>query len=103
VLLAEGAGVEPIGRAGTALRMRPPWHFELASAARLLTEPARQLDLKGFGADDLPLAIRAAGALLQYVREHTEVGVAAHPRTARRGAGEALMLDAASRRNLEST
>src|SRR5712671_5338347 len=55
LLLAEGAGVEPPTRAGTALRMRPPWHFELASASRLLTDQLGTLDLKGFGADDLPL------------------------------------------------
>ena len=52
---------------GGAMRTRPPWHFELASASRLLTDQLGTLDLKGFGADDLPLAIAAAGALLQYV------------------------------------
>src|SRR6266403_1336100 len=83
LLLAEGAGVEPIGRAGTALRMRPPWHFELASASRLLTDQLGTLDLKGFGADDLPLAIRAAGALLQYVRD-TQKSALPHIRALRR-------------------
>jgi len=53
----------------TAARTRPPWHFELSSASRLLTDQLGTLDLRGFGADDLPLAISAAGALLQYVRE----------------------------------
>ncbi len=69
LLLAEGAGEESIARTGTALRLRPPWHFELASASRLLTDQLGTLDLRGFGADELPLAIRAAGALLQYVRD----------------------------------
>jgi DNA mismatch repair protein MutS len=101
LLLAEGAGVEPLTRAGTALRMRPPWHFELASASRLLTDQLGTLDLKGFGADDLPLAIRAAGALLQYVRD-TQKSALPHIRALRvEERGEALMLDAASRRNLE--
>jgi len=101
LLLAEGAGVEPPTRAGTALRMRPPWHFELASASRLLTDQLGTLDLKGFGADDLPLAIRAAGALLQYVRD-TQKSALPHIRALRvEERGEALMLDAASRRNLE--
>src|SRR5439155_79562 len=62
LLLAEGASDEPLARAGTALRARPPWHFELASASRLLTDQLGTLDLKGFGADELPLAIAAAGA-----------------------------------------
>jgi DNA mismatch repair protein MutS len=101
LLLAEGAGVEPVTRSGTALRLRPPWHFELASASRLLTDQLGTLDLKGFGADDLPLAIRAAGALLQYVRD-TQKSALPHIRALRvEERGEALMLDAASRRNLE--
>jgi DNA mismatch repair protein MutS len=101
LLLAEGAGVEPVARSGTALRTRPPWHFELASASRLLTDQLGTLDLKGFGADDLPLAIRAAGALLQYVRD-TQKSALPHIRALRvEERGEALILDAASRRNLE--
>src|SRR6266513_3285634 len=69
LLQAEGAGDEPVTPSGTALRTRPPWHFELASASRLLTDQLGTLDLRGFGADELPLAIAAAGALLQYVRD----------------------------------
>src|SRR3977135_2001521 len=101
LLLAEGAGVEPLTRAGTALRMRPPLHFELASASRLLTDQLGTLDLKGFGADDLPLAIRAAGALLQYVRDPQKTALP-HIRALHvEERSEALVLDAASRRNLE--
>ena len=90
-----------LGRNGTALRTRPPWYFELASASRLLTDQLGTLDLKGFGADDLPLAICAAGALLQYVRDTQKAavphirGLHVEERT------EALTLDAATRRNLE--
>ena len=101
LLLAEGAGEEPLVRPGTALRTRPPWHFELASASRLLTDQLGTLDLKGFGADDLPLAIAAAGALLQYVRD-TQKSALPHIRALHvEERGEALVLDAASRRNLE--
>jgi DNA mismatch repair protein MutS len=101
VLLAEGsAGIDLI-RAGTAVRSRPPWHFELASASRLLTDQLGTLDLRGFGADELPLAIRAAGALLQYVRD-TQKSAVPHIRALRvEERGEALALDAATRRNLE--
>ena len=56
-------------RMASLLRARPSWYFELASASRLLTDQLGTLDLKGFGADELPLAICAAGALLQYVRD----------------------------------
>jgi DNA mismatch repair protein MutS len=101
LLLAEGAGDDPAARTGTALRTRPPWHFELASASRLLTDQLGTLDLKGFGADELPLAIAAAGALLQYVRD-TQKSALPHIRALHvEERGEALILDAASRRNLE--
>jgi DNA mismatch repair protein MutS len=101
LLLAEGAGDEDAARPGTAVRSRPPWHFELASASRLLTDQLGTLDLKGFGADELPLAIRAAGALLQYVRD-TQRSALPHIRALHvEERGDALMLDAASRRNLE--
>jgi DNA mismatch repair protein MutS len=90
-----------LARNGTAVRTRPPWYFELASASRLLTDQLGTLDLRGFGADDLPLAISAAGALLQYVRDTQKAavphirGLHVEERT------EALILDAATRRNLE--
>jgi DNA mismatch repair protein MutS len=83
------------------IRTRPPWHFELASASRLLTDQLGTLGLAGFGVDDLPLAIRAAGALLQYVRD-TQKSAVPHIRALRvEERSEALILDATTRRNLE--
>jgi DNA mismatch repair protein MutS len=82
-------------------RVRPPWHFELASASRLLTDQLGTLDLRGFGADDLPLAISAAGALLQYVRETQKTALPHITRLGVEERGDALHLDAATRRNLE--
>jgi DNA mismatch repair protein MutS len=100
LLVAEGAAGE-VGAAGAVLRERPPWHFELASASRLLTDQLGTLDLKGFGADELPLAIRAAGALLQYVRD-TQRSALPHVRALTvEERGDSLVLDAATRRNLE--
>ncbi len=100
LLIAEGAAAE-VTRSGTVVKMRPPWHFELSSASRALTDQLGTLDLKGFGADELPLAIRAAGALLQYVRD-TQRSSLPHVRALHvEERGEALTVDAASRRNLE--
>jgi DNA mismatch repair protein MutS len=101
LLIPEGMPEEDLRRNGTALRSRPPWIFELASASRLLTDQLGTLDLKGFGADELPLAISAAGALLQYVRDTQKTalphirGLHVEERT------DALIIDAATRRNLE--
>ena len=101
LLVSESTRTEDVTRTGTALRTRPSWYFELASASRLLTDQLGTLDLKGFGADDLPLAIGAAGALLQYVRD-TQKSAVPHIR----GLGveertDALSMDAPTRRNLE--
>src|SRR5688572_15387042 len=82
-------------------RTRPPWHFEFASASRLLTDQLGTLDLRGFGADDLPLAISAAGALLQYVRETQKTALPHINQLCVEERGDALQLDAATRRNLE--
>ena len=100
LLVAEAAaGAIPAG--GAVLRERPPWDFELSSASRLLTDQLGTLDLKGFGVDELPLAIRAAGALLQYVRD-TQRTALPHVRALTvEERGDALTLDAATRRNLE--
>ncbi|HEX4051294.1 MAG TPA: DNA mismatch repair protein MutS [Steroidobacteraceae bacterium] len=96
-LQARGALVAP----GTVVRARPPWQFELASASRLLTDQLGTLDLRGFGVDELPLAIRTAGALLQYVRE-TQKTTLPHIRALRvEERSSALLLDAVTRRNLE--
>jgi DNA mismatch repair protein MutS len=84
-----------------AQRVRPPWHFELSSASRLLTDQLGTLDLRGFGADDLPLAISAAGALLQYVRETQKTALPHITALSVEERGDTLQLDAATRRNLE--
>jgi len=82
-------------------RARPPWHFEEDSALRTLTQQLGTIDLRGFGVDSLPLAICAAGALLQYVRDtqRTQLPHLQALRVEDRSA--ALQIDAATRRNLE--
>jgi DNA mismatch repair protein MutS len=89
------------GRQSPVIRTRPPWHFELASASRALTDQLGTLGLAGFGVDELPLAIRAAGALLQYVRD-TQKSALPHIRSMGvEERSESLVLDATTRRNLE--
>jgi len=101
LLVAEGSDAGTLARNGTSVRTRPPWYFELASASRLLTDQMGTLDLKGFGADELPLAICAAGALLQYVRD-TQKAAVPHIRSLHvEERTDALIIDASTRRNLE--
>ena len=47
----------------------PDWYFEAARAASILCETFHTRDLAAFGGDAFPLATRAAGALIQYIRD----------------------------------
>jgi DNA mismatch repair protein MutS len=101
LLVPETSTTRPAGRSDLTVRQRPPWHFETASAARLLCEQFGTRDLAGFGLEALPLATGAAGCLLNYVRE-TQKSALPHLRGIRTELrDEALLLDAATRRNLE--
>ena len=82
-------------------RERPIWHFDEETCTRLLCEQFGTRDLSGFGCAHLSLAIRAAGCLLQYVRD-TQKAALPHLRGLRtEERSEAVLLDAATRRNLE--
>jgi DNA mismatch repair protein MutS len=85
------------------VRRRPPWEFEFDAAFRLLTQTFQTRDLAGFGCSEgsMPLAITAAGCLLLYAKE-TQISALPHIRGIQVERREdTLILDAASRRNLE--
>ena len=97
LLLPEGVKVASSARAVE----RPPWHFLADSALRALTTQFGTQDLAGFGCEDLTVALGAAGALLQYTRD-TQKGALPHITSLTRELrDEALVMDAATRRNLE--
>ena len=79
----------------------PAWHFDRETAERLLSSQFGTRDLAGFGCTDQPIAVAAAGALLQYV-QHTQRSVLPHLRGITVEQREdAIIIDAATRRNLE--
>ena len=83
------------------LRRQAPWHFDRDSAARALCTQFGVRDLNGFGCVDQPVAVAAAGCLLQYVKD-TQRGALPHLTGLRVERHEdSVILDAASRRNLE--
>ena len=53
----------------TGARRRPPWLFDADTGRRQLLQFFAVHDLTGFGIDERPRAIAAAGALLGYVEE----------------------------------
>jgi len=83
------------------LRRLPPWHFDTQSAARALNQQFGTRDLSGFGCQDIPVAVGAAGALLQYVKD-TQRAALPHLRGLRTEQHQdSVVMDAATRRNLE--
>jgi DNA mismatch repair protein MutS len=83
------------------LTRRPPWHFDPESARHILLRQFGTRDLSAFGCEAMPAAIAAAGSLLQYVRD-TQQSALPHIQSLRVEArDEVIVLDAASRRNLE--
>ncbi|KPW08626.1 DNA mismatch repair protein MutS [Pseudomonas syringae pv. aceris] len=82
-------------------RRRAPWDFERDSAHKSLCQQFATQDLKGFGCENLTLAIGAAGCLLSYAKE-TQRTALPHLRSLRHERlDDTVILDAASRRNLE--
>jgi DNA mismatch repair protein MutS len=87
------------GRRG--ITRRPSWHFEPESARHLLLRQLGTQSLAAFGCEHLPAAVAAAGCLLQYVRD-TQQSALPHIQGLRvESHEEVIVLDAASRRNLE--
>ena len=80
---------------------RASWHFDQQTAEQLLTKQFGTHDLSGFGGADLPLAVVAAGALLQYVQETQRAALPHITGMQIESTDDGIVLDAASRRNLE--
>jgi len=103
ILFAEDSHLPDGADLGSGTTRRPVWHFDQDSAQRLLCRQFGTRDLAGFGCAELPLAVGAAGSLLQYVQD-TQRNSLPHIRgfsTERRD--DSVILDAATRRNLEIT
>jgi DNA mismatch repair protein MutS len=83
------------------LRRRGPWEFDLETAQRLLIQQFGTKDLDGFGCAHLHTAIAAAGCLLSYARETQRTALPHVRNLAHENRDEAVIMDAATRRNLE--
>jgi DNA mismatch repair protein MutS len=82
---------------------RPHWHFDYDAAHHLLCQQFKTNDLLGFGCADLTLAVSAAGCLLRYVQETQRTTLPHIQGLKTETRDEAIILDAATRRNLELT
>ncbi len=101
LIIADGIHYPAAVTSRTGIRERPIWEFDINSAVTVLTDQFRTRDLSGFGVDPDSLTVAAAGCLISYVRE-TQRGALPHVQGLRLvHRDEAVMIDPASRRNLE--
>lgn len=85
------------------LRRRPAWEFDLDTAKQQLNGQFGTQALSGFGVDDAPRALCAAGCVLQYVKD-TQRAALPHIQSIRLETHrDSVLMDAATRRNLELT
>jgi len=101
ILISEDFPYEDVLEGFTGIRRQGPWLFEPDTARRVITQQLQVRDLTGFGCEDLTLAICAAGCLLQYAKETQRTALPHIRKLTRERRDEAVILDAASRRNLE--
>ena len=84
-------------------RRRPEWEFDIETAERVLCQQFETKDLQGFGVHKAPIALCAAGCLMQYVKD-TQRTALPHIRSIQLESIEStIVLDAATRKNLELT
>ncbi len=81
----------------------PAWRFEPGKCRETLLAHFQAATLDGFGLTDKPLAMRAAGAILQYLKETEPAALSLLTGLRVYTLGEFMTLDAATRRNLELT
>ncbi|MDY6912638.1 MAG: DNA mismatch repair protein MutS, partial [Chloroflexota bacterium] len=75
--------------------------FELDTARQNLMDHFEVASLEGYGCDNLPSAIRAAGAIIHYLGETQKGALGQLPGLATYSADAFMVIDAQTRRNLE--
>ncbi len=92
---------EYLGNTQLKLTRQPDWHFDLDTAEKLLNKQFGTKSLGGFGCEDATQAVKAAGCILAYVQD-TQRAALPHIKGLRvERHDNYIMIDAATRRNLE--
>jgi DNA mismatch repair protein MutS len=88
-------------RVEARLTQAEPWTFEYESARRTLLGQLNAQSLQGYGLDDRPAAVSAAGALVQYLRDTQKADLAHVRDVSFRSGADCLLVDPTTMRNLE--
>ncbi|WP_205744020.1 DNA mismatch repair protein MutS [Grimontia sedimenti] len=84
-------------------RRRPIWEFDLETAKQQLNQQFGTKDLVGFGVEECSLGLAAAGCLMQYVKDTQRTALPHIRALVKENKDQSVILDAATRRNLELT
>ena len=101
VLVADDQSPPAVLAEHPGLRRQGPWLFDADSAERALCQQFGTQSLAGFGVVEMPLAVGAAGCLLQYVADTQRASLPHLTGLGVERREDSVILDAASRRNLE--
>ena len=88
-------------RLATTVTALDSWIFETESARRALLAQLQTQSLHGFGLEDRPAAISAAGALVQYLRDTQKADLAHIREVSYRTGTDSLTIDPTTLKNLE--
>ncbi|MGB0126255.1 MAG: DNA mismatch repair protein MutS, partial [Rhodocyclaceae bacterium] len=101
ILLPDSLDLELDAQRRASIQRLADWNFDRDTAVRLLTAHFGTRDLAGFGADEVPIALAAAGGVYEYARGTQQQALAHVTSLKVESSGEFLRLDPATRRNLE--
>jgi DNA mismatch repair protein MutS len=100
IIAAEGADLNALGLTDNITRL-DPYRFELEIARQALLDHFGVTTLEGYGCDRLPLAIRAAGAIVHYIGETQKTVLPQLTHLATYSTDGFMALDEQTQRNLE--
>jgi DNA mismatch repair protein MutS len=100
VIAANGMEIGSLGLKDNVTRLDGYW-FELEIARQTLLEHFGVASLEGYGCDHLPLAIRAAGAVIHYIGETQKTVLGQLNRLSTYATDNFMALDMQTQRNLE--
>lgn len=84
-----------------SVQKRPPWEFQHETTNQLLTQHFKTQDLAGFGLNDHPAGIIAAGCLLNYIQQTQKSALPHINYIQLEQPSDYVILDDATQRNLE--
>ena len=85
------------------ITLLPEWRFETGRCRETLLHKMEVSTLEGFGLQSLPLATQTSGVIIQYLEQTQPAAISMLKGLSTYDTSEFMMLDAATRRNLELT